>query len=221
MGTPRQDRVYMARLAEHCERFSDIVSIMKEVVRSSDDLSDNERNLLSSGYRSIVMSLRNAWRAVSTLEEEVTSKGVFNQIPWLECVSLLLWDQEVKIAGALIYYRNKLEKSMEEKCKELIHILDSRLISPSLSTFDGKNAKKSIMEVQVYYLKMKGDYYRYLCEISKGLTYSFHQPKRLLSDSPPVKFLSLKEHSIQASRSLFFEFSFSFKIVVQNTRRKR
>ncbi|EFA80780.1 hypothetical protein PPL_06366 [Heterostelium album PN500] len=54
-------------------------------------------------------------------------------------------------------YRLSIQKEITDICIEVIGLLDANLI-PSSQSGESKNA----------YLKLKGDYYRYLCEISDG-----------------------------------------------------
>jgi hypothetical protein len=52
-------------------------------------------------------------------------------------------------------YREKVENELTEICKDVLGLLDKFLI-----------AKASNAESKVFYLKMKGDYYRYLAEVA-------------------------------------------------------
>ena len=70
--------------------------------------------------------------------------------------------------AALKYYREKVEAALEEKCYEIIFLLRKKLILPDIKNLNAKTIKKNVMEVQVYYLKMLGDYYRYLCEFANS-----------------------------------------------------
>ncbi|XP_017273977.1 14-3-3 protein beta/alpha-A [Kryptolebias marmoratus] len=54
-------------------------------------------------------------------------------------------------------YREKVEKELDEICHCVLNLLDKYLI---------ENAKNP--ESKVFYLKMKGDYYRYLAEVACG-----------------------------------------------------
>lgn len=54
-------------------------------------------------------------------------------------------------------YREKIEKELREICKDVLALLDQFLI-----------AKASNAESKVFYLKMKGDYYRYLAEVASS-----------------------------------------------------
>lgn len=53
-------------------------------------------------------------------------------------------------------YREKIEKELRDICKDVLQLLDKYLI-----------AKASAAESQVFYLKMEGDYYRYLAEVAQ------------------------------------------------------
>lgn len=56
-------------------------------------------------------------------------------------------------------YREKVEKELREICNDVLGLLDKYLIP-----------KASNPESKVFYLKMKGDYYRYLAEVATGDT---------------------------------------------------
>lgn len=50
-----------------------------------------------------------------------------------------------------------MEKELRDICNDVLNLLDKFLI-----------AKASNAESKVFYLKMKGDYYRYLAEVAIG-----------------------------------------------------
>jgi 14-3-3 protein beta/theta/zeta len=54
-------------------------------------------------------------------------------------------------------YREKIEKELRDICLDVLSLLDKFLIP-----------KASNPESKVFYLKMKGDYYRYLAEVATG-----------------------------------------------------
>lgn len=56
-------------------------------------------------------------------------------------------------------YREKIEAELQEICHDVLGLLDNFLI-----------ANASSAESKVFYLKMKGDYYRYLSEVASGDT---------------------------------------------------
>ncbi|XP_063055035.1 tyrosine 3-monooxygenase/tryptophan 5-monooxygenase activation protein, beta polypeptide like [Engraulis encrasicolus] len=54
-------------------------------------------------------------------------------------------------------YREKIEKELKDICNDVLELLDKFLI-----------ANATLPESKVFYLKMKGDYYRYLAEVAVG-----------------------------------------------------
>jgi hypothetical protein len=62
--------------------------------------------------------------------------------------------------GALLArYRKVVEQELKDVCHEILALLDNHLIPMVKGSGD---------ETEVFFLKMAGDYYRYLCEIDQG-----------------------------------------------------
>jgi len=134
--TDRDGNVYLAKLAEQAERYDEMVEAMKAVSKIEEvELSVEERNLLSVGYKNVIGARRASWRILSSIEQKEKSKG--NS------------DHEAHIVS----YRKQVEDELTSICEDILGILDSNLIPASSSG-----------ESKVFYLKMKGDYYRYLAE---------------------------------------------------------
>ncbi|KAI4366565.1 hypothetical protein MLD38_022426 [Melastoma candidum] len=131
----REEFVYMAKLAEQAERYEEMVEFMEKVSHSSDELTVEERNLLSVAYKNVIGARRASWRIISSIEQKEESRGNEDHVA-------LIRD-----------YRAKIEGELSKICESILKLLDSRLI-PSASSGDSK----------VFYLKMKGDYHRYLAE---------------------------------------------------------
>jgi 14-3-3 protein epsilon len=135
----REKDVYFAKLAEQAERYDEMAKHMEEVGRSPDELSIEERNLLSVAYKNAVGSRRAAWRIITSVEQKERSKGN---------------EEQAKHAKE---YCKKVEKELEEICDTILGLLDGNLIS-----------KASTDESKVFYQKMKADYFRYIAEFSDG-----------------------------------------------------
>lgn len=138
----REQYVYLAKLAEQAERYEEMVQFMQKLVLGStpgSELSVEERNLLSVAYKNVIGSLRAAWRIVSSIEQKEESRKNEEHV-------VLVKD-----------YRSKVESELSEVCASILQLLDSNLI-PSASASESK----------VFYLKMKGDYHRYLAEFKVG-----------------------------------------------------
>lgn len=150
MGLSREELIYFSKVCEQTERFEDMVSYMKQVACDfKQELIVEERNLLSVAYKNSVGSRRTAWRVVSSIESKEENKPKD--------------EKNTKNMTILKEYKMRIEKELEEICKDIIHILDTRLIDASKqSTGD----VQVIAQSQVFYLKMKADYYRYISEYS-------------------------------------------------------
>lgn len=73
----REEAVYMAKLAEQAERYDEMVEEMKRVAKMVHDqeLSVEERNLLSVAYKNVIGARRASWRIISSIEQKEESKG--------------------------------------------------------------------------------------------------------------------------------------------------
>ncbi|MCO5548910.1 hypothetical protein L7F22_002372 [Adiantum nelumboides] len=138
---PREYNVYMAKLAEQAERYDEMVEYMESVAKNpgGEELTVEERNLLSVGYKNVIGARRASWRIVSSIEQKEEAKGNEEHVA---CIK---------------EYRSKIEAELSKICESILSLLDSHLI-PSASPSESK----------VFYLKMKGDYHRYLAEFRTG-----------------------------------------------------
>ena len=135
----REKEVYFAKLAEQAERYDEMASHMEAVGKSSQELSVEERNLLSVAYKNAVGSRRAAWRIITSIEQKEKSKGN---------------EEQAKFAKE---YSSKVEAELQKICDTILGLLDGNLIP-----------KATAEESKVFYQKMKADYYRYIAEFSDG-----------------------------------------------------
>ena len=66
----KEKLVKLAKLAEQAERYDDMADNMKRVTEAGDELSSEERNLLSVAYKNVVGAKRSAWRVISSIEQK-------------------------------------------------------------------------------------------------------------------------------------------------------
>merc|ERR1712110_243140 len=111
----------------------------ENVGRMPDELSVEERNLLSVAYKNAVGSRRAAWRIITSVENKEKSKGN---------------EEQSKFAKE---YCVKVEGELQKICDTILGVLDDNLIK-----------RASSGESKVFYQKMKADYYRYIAEFSSG-----------------------------------------------------
>jgi len=59
----RDENVYMAKLAEQAERYEEMVEFMEKVAKTVDveELTVEERNLLSVAYKNVIGARRASW----------------------------------------------------------------------------------------------------------------------------------------------------------------
>jgi 14-3-3 protein epsilon len=114
---------------------------MEKVAKTVDveELTVEERNLLSVAYKNVIGARRASWRIVSSIEQKEESRK--NE----EHVTLIK------------EYRGKIEAELSNICDGILKLLDSHLVPSSTAA-----------ESKVFYLKMKGDYHRYLAEFKTG-----------------------------------------------------
>jgi hypothetical protein len=62
----REENVYMAKLAEQAERYEEMVEFMEKVAKTvdSEELTVEERNLLSVAYKNVIGARRASWRII-------------------------------------------------------------------------------------------------------------------------------------------------------------
>ncbi|XP_077394551.1 14-3-3 protein zeta/delta-like [Festucalex cinctus] len=143
----KSDLIQKAKLAEQAERYDDMAECMKVVTEKGDDLTNEERNLLSVAYKNVVGARRSSWRVLSSIEAKS--------------------DTSEKKLQLVKEYREKVENELQDICNNVLSLLDKYLIG---------NSKHQ--ESKVFYLKMKGDYYRYLAEVASG-----DNKKKIIDDS--------------------------------------
>ncbi|GLT26081.1 hypothetical protein SLA2020_011680 [Shorea laevis] len=141
-SSPREENVYLAKLAEQAERYEEMVKFMENVVAAvpdSEELTVEERNLLSVAYKNVIGARRASWRIVSSIEQKEEGRGNADHV------------------ATIREYRSKIETELSDICAGILRLLEEKLV-PAAGSGDSK----------VFYLKMKGDYHRYLAEFKTG-----------------------------------------------------
>ena len=130
-----EEKIYLARVAEQWERYDDMIDFLKVLKTKKNDLTVDERNLVSVAYKNEITTRRSAWRAIST----IASNSKYQQYE-----------------GVLKKYNDQIVGEMERIWEEVWELIDVFY----------KNADEA--ESKVFFLKMKGDYYRYMAEVTAG-----------------------------------------------------
>ena len=153
--------IIKAKIAEHAQRYEDMSQTIKTVVELGHDLNNDERNMLSIAYKHVTGIKRQSWRIICGIELSAELQN----------------DPKTHLAKQ---YREKIELDLEQFCLEIIELIDNYLLKVAVGN-----------ESLVFYHKMKGDYYRYLCEIAS--VPDKHKKLLLLANTSYSTALSLSE----------------------------
>merc|ERR1719231_77127 len=105
-----RENLYLAKLAEQAERFDEMVEHMKTVAGYPDELTVEERNLLSVAYKNVIGSRRASWRVISSIEQKSDSEKT----------------------ALITNYKKKIETELETICEDILSIIENTLIPNSV-----------------------------------------------------------------------------------------
>ncbi len=97
----------------------EMVENMKSVASEDQELSVEERNLLSVAYKNVIGARRASWRIVTSIEQKEESKGNSVQVTLIK------------------EYRQKIEAELAKICEDILEVLDKHLI-PSAKSGESK-----------------------------------------------------------------------------------
>lgn len=132
---PQDKNVILASIAERAERYDEMAVYMKERVQSGGPLTAEERDLLSAAYKGSLSSRRLAHRVAISVEAQEATEGRPNN------------------AALAAGYRSKVAAEMQSVCEDVLSLLRTSLVPAAAPG-----------EPKIFYLKMTGDYYRYMTE---------------------------------------------------------
>jgi len=152
------DLIILTTIADKAERYEDMCTFLKQAIisksRRGEVLSDPQMNMLSVCYKNVVGNLRSQWRLLSQEASEKTQetgKAITEQFQFL------------------------IAAELQEKCDDILKLLQDELLPVAKKAADEATEKgkleptqddldKDSVHQQVFYLKMAGDYFRYICE---------------------------------------------------------
>lgn len=173
--------LYQAKVCVEAGRSEETLDYMEQIIKEKkSDLSEEERNLISVASKNCVSTKRAAWRSIYGIE--VREKQ--NNSKYLHLVS------ELKL---------KLESELVAACQRMLMFIDEHLLKNSSSA-----------ESKVFYLKLKGDYYRYLAEFTLGENHdvisknSLNAYKQATEASKPLKSSNPIKLGLALNYSVFY-----------------
>jgi 14-3-3 protein epsilon len=145
MSPERELSLYNAKLAEQAERFDEMAEWVSRCAAAASaapdsaarQLSIEERSLISVAFKNAVGARRASWRVIKAVEED--EKSILSE----------------NTAALVVKYRGQVESEITLLCGRILTLLDTQLIPACAAS-----------EAKVGFLKMRGDYHRYLAEIA-------------------------------------------------------
>ena len=138
----REEFVFLSKLYERAERFPDMVSSINKFIEMNPKLTKDEKNIVAAGYKNILTDKRASWRLLNSMEKKETKKKSA-QVPHIK---------EIK---------SHIETEMKKQIEDVKNVIDKYLLP---------NAQDP--ESKVFYLRLKADHIRYLCEVTKDKEYA-------------------------------------------------
>lgn len=140
-----EETLQKASLSDMAERYEEMAREMKLAVTLAHEekhiLDVTARNLFSVAYKNLVSARRSSWRILCSERQKAEGKD-----PGMAHVI----SEKIKV----------VEDELLKACDEVLNIITASILSL-------EDAKKNV-EYNIFFLKMKGDYYRYKAEVITG-----------------------------------------------------
>ncbi|KAH9411759.1 14-3-3-like signal transduction protein [Ordospora pajunii] len=140
-----EEMLQRANLSDMAERYDDMASEMRLAVALAHEnkhvLNVNARNLFSVAYKNLVSSRRSSWRILCSEKQKVEGKGS-------EAVNVI--EEKIRM----------VENELLRFCDEVLDTISTYILSLD-------DAKRNT-EYCIFFMKMRGDYYRYKAEVLGG-----------------------------------------------------
>jgi len=142
----KADEKYVDKLLALCkwseltERYEDMCEYLKLLLAAKEgDLSDDERNLFSVGFKSVVGNLRRSWRSLNPDDEKQNNFGG---------------------------YKTYIQNQIDVVCNDVVRLInDTILPKENEKKGETEDLQRKEAEAKTFYHKMVGDYERYKAEL--------------------------------------------------------
>merc|ERR1711881_501890 len=103
-----EEQIFLARVGEQAERFEDMVDFLCNAIelKSGEDFTIDERNLLSVGFKNLIGSQRGAIRTIGAIEQNPKYQ---------------------KFGDALAQYKKKIETELYDKCMLIVQTVQKMI----------------------------------------------------------------------------------------------
>ncbi len=133
-----EEKIFLARVAEQAERYEDMVNFLEEVLAAKGSQVNPDERNLLSVAFKNLISSKRSACRTISAIEQNPKYSKFNE--------------------ALDAYKKKIEGQLQDDCEKIIKMIQDRVL----------NQKEVSAEAQAFFVKMVGDYYRYIAENAKG-----------------------------------------------------
>ena len=152
-----------ARLLDISERYKDMASVTKESIinchENGLEITAQHRNYFSVAHKNLISSLRSSWRVLFHERQKLDETD----------------QDDIDLTAEIL---TAVEQELFEICDDVLDTIQKYAIPKLESTK---------IEHNVFFLKMKGDYYRYKAEVLQG------EMKRKMADSAKENYVSARE----------------------------
>ncbi|ELQ76491.1 Multifunctional chaperone (14-3-3 family) [Trachipleistophora hominis] len=137
--------ILRASLSERAERYEDMIKDMKRVIQlhweNKIEITPKVRNYFSMAFKNLTGTRRAAWRTLCIEKDKYKDTNLENY-------------------NVIVDYLVEVENELNTICDDVIGHIDKHILKENEIALD--------VESQVFFLKMKGDYFRYKAEVAAG-----------------------------------------------------
>mmetsp|Transcript_10530 Transcript_10530/g.23927 ORF Transcript_10530/g.23927 Transcript_10530/m.23927 type:complete len:238 (+) Transcript_10530:128-841(+) len=138
MALDEDRNVILARVAERAERYDEMADYMRERALTGMPLNQEERDMFSAAFKGALTGRRQAVRIAVSVQQAELERG------------------SQATANLALGYKSKVEAELSDICNKALGLLDKLVVAAEPG------------EAKTFYLKMQGDYYRYIAEFAGG-----------------------------------------------------
>ena len=143
----REEYIYLSKLYTKAEEYNKVIEFIEEFIKLNPKLDKEECDIVSTGFKNMISDKRSSWFTLNSMERKEKKKKK-NTV------------KEIK------EIKSHIENELRETCNKLQEIIDKYLLP--------NNEEDDTI---VFLLKLKADYFRYICEFAEGKEFEYNLNK--------------------------------------------
>ena len=143
----REEYIYLSKLYTKAEEYKKVLEFIEEFIKLNPKLDKEECDIVSTGFKNMISDKRSSWFTLNSMERKEKKKKK-NTV------------KEIK------EIKSHIENELRETCNKLQEIIDKYLLP--------NNEEDDTI---VFLLKLKADYFRYICEFAEGKEFEYNLNK--------------------------------------------